>query len=881
MEYTDQQLETALRNADKSGNESDARAIAQELQKRRQSAQSGGFAAFANKSLVNLLGAPVDITNSILDAIGVPVSEKPFGGSESIASAAKAIGLDIPEREPETFPETLGQVGGEVAGFTLPMAKAAQVLSKGTGTTSRVSRAMIEEMIERPARAAAAESAGVVGISAAREVAKENELSPTAQVTLETIGGLIPSLAISSTTRVPKTVAKLGYKALIPFLPSGAMSRASRRIQELALDPEKAAQKIDELKGTGLSPSARTEDPALMSLEQTVLKETPAEMTKVSIKRSEVMNKLANTIRRSGNIKDARRFVQAKVNRLKDSLSLRIEKAADEAAQSLESLGTPDASSASVAVRNSLEKALADARVQEDQLWGAIDKTVKGPIKNVINKYKELDAGLASSQKSDMPASAKRAIGPSVRKKTGKGTRARVRRTNVQELYGLYRKLGEEATAARAAGEFNKARIANDLRESILRDLDNFSASGEVADSIDAARQFSAELNSKFTKGPVGKILRFAREGIEATPEELTLQATIKQGGVPAKLAARAIEKAADDATVMEGISDFLKSQFIRDGIDANTGRVKPGSADSFLKKYKEVLDLVPATRDQIRAAKNSEDVLRRVIKRSDAMRSNLDRPSVSIASRLLRAPAGKEIAKIMQSPEPLETMKVIVNTAKKDKSGQSIQGLRAAMAEYLIDNVTSPSMLDVRGTPVLNGVKLRNMLFEDNLVGPMRLLFSGKELTEIKSAAKQMSSIQKLSKTKSQEAVISDRPGWILEKMSQIFGAKIGAKMSSTAGGSIQSANIGSNAARNFLNSIVADKAKQLLIDAVQDPELMKALLTHRSAQISKNQEKVIRNYMLSPVGSRLVDEATLEQARAEDKKEKISKAQSIDISR
>ena len=46
-----------------------------------------------------------------------------------------------------------------------------------------------------------------------------------------------------------------------------------------------------------------------------------------------------------------------------------------------------------------------------------------------------------------------------------------------------------------------------------------------------------------------------------------------------------------------------------------------------------------------------------------------------------------------------------------------------------------------------------------------------------------------------------------------------------------------------------------------------MKVLLTHKLP--NKANERVIRNYMLSPIGSRLVDEATLEEAKREARTE------------
>jgi len=836
-----------------------------DVQKAQTQEGPGGFAPFANKSLVELLGAPVDVTNAFLSQIGLG-SERPFGGSESIESAAEFLGIDIPDREPETFVERTGAVTGEVAGFGVPFVKGAQLLSTTSGTKGRVGKAMIEDLIERPGRAAAIEAAAIPGISVARGIAEENELGPSAQLALELIGGITPSAAVARATAVPRSVARIGYKALLPFLPSGAKARASRRVQELVTDPQKAAADIEALKGTELSPSARTDEPALMALEQAVLKESPSEMTRISTKRSESIQKLSDIIKRSGNIRNTRAFAKAKVDRLKSAMNARIEQAADNAGAALSSLGRPDEISSSIAVRESLGKALADARVQEDQLWSAIQQKVRGPVTKTLSKYKQLDDTLASSQKDDMPASAKLVIGPQVKRKPKKGTRAKVRRTTVQELYGLYRKLGEEATIARAAGQFNKARVAGELRESILRDLDSFSAGGEVGNSLRVAREYSAELNSKFTQGPVGKILRFAREGIERVPEEMTLRATIGTGKIPAKLAAQAIQRAADDASVMEGISDFLKAEFLKTAVDPNTGRVRAGSSDSFLRKYDEIFELVPGTRLQIQSARSSEDVLRRVTKVTDAARKNLDRPAISTTARLLNAPADREISTILRSPDPQRTMKQVVAMAKKDKTGKALEGLRAAMSEYLIDSVTSKSALDIQGKPVIGGIKLSNILQDDKITDSLALLFNPKEIQKIKSASKQMAAIEKLVKTSAADEIIRDKAGWLVATIGRVIGARAGGRLSSsTPGGSLQSAQIGSNVVTKYLNSLTADKAKQLLIDAVQDPELMQALLTHKNGKVSKKQAKVIRTYMISSVGSRLLEEGMLEEAQAE----------------
>lgn len=874
MALSDSDLEKALREADAAGNVEDARVLAQEFQRRQQAVQEeepGGFMPFVNKAIAEFAGAPVDLTSALLRKVGVPTGEVPFGGAESIKRGMEAIGMDIPERDPETFTEQVGQVSGEFASFGLPFLKGAQALSKAKGTAGRVGQAVFQDVVDRPIKAAAIESVAVPGVALAREISEQKGFGPGAQITAEVVGGLAPSVAAQRLLAVPMAATRLGIAGVVPFTNKGAMARAARRAQELTVDPQKSAKDIEALKGTDLSPSARTEDPGLMDLEQTVLRESPAERTRISIRRSEATEKLANSIRKSGNVRNARRFARQKLERLKNALDVRLEKAGDEAGEALAALGSPDRIQASIAVRNSLESALNDARVQEDQLWSAVDTTVQGRVDGTIKKYQDLSDGLSSAQKDDMPASAARVIDP------------RVKKTTVQELYGLYRKLGEEAVEARAAGKFNKARIAQELRTSILDDLNKFSASGEVGDSLKLARDFSAELNKKFTKGAVGRILRSSREGIEAVAPEMTLRASIGMGDIPAKLATKQIVEAADDATVLEGIGDFLKASFIREAVDPTTGRVVPGRAKTFINKYKEVLgELSPSVMDQLQAARSSEDVLRRVTSRDEAMRTTFNRPAVSSIAKLLKAPADEEIIKILNSGDPVDTMKKIVNLAKKDSTGKSIEGLRAAFADYLIDSVTSPSTLDVRGKPSINGIKLRNILFDDKINDTMRLMYSSREMADITSAAKKMAAIQKVANTKpTLDAVITDAPGFIFEKLAMIIGARVGVKTAGSTGGQIQAAQMGSQAARKWINGLFADKAKQFLADAIQDPELMKALLTYKNAKVSKSQDRVLRNYMISPIGSRLVDDEILKEAEAERRKDKVKTAQSINISR
>ena len=834
----------------------------------REDSDDLGFMPFLNRSLAQIAGSPVDVTNALLQSIGLG-SEQPFGGSQSIRAGMEAIGAPTPDRDPETFAETAGTVAGEIAAFSAPVSATALALSKGSGTVANISKTLINDLINRPVRTAATEAALVSPIALARQAGESGDLGPTQQILAETAAGVLPATAVQTASKF--TLGNFGLKAIAPFTQAGAKARAARRVQTLAEDPLDAARRIEDLRGTDLLPAARSEDPGLMALEETVIRETPQQRSQMSTKRSDIMNDLSNTIIKSGNAASTQDFFKLRAERLNLAMQARIEKATEEAADALRILGDENLSptemrqSSNQIVRDALERSLDDAKKQQDELWKAIPQSARGPVKNTIQTYKDIVSRTASAQIDDIPASAKRIIGPSARRRKGRG---RVTRTTVRELDGLYKKLGEEATTARASGEFNKARIAEELRESILNDLDSFTSDEVfVSEAIDAARTFSRQMNEKFNRGPVGKILGFSREGGEKIATELTIP-TLLQPGVKGKIGFEALQKATDDPLAFEAISNYLKSKFLSQVVDPTTGRIRnQSSVDTFLRQNEDLLELNPIVKAQLTTARDADDALRLITNRSDALRKSLDNPKVSSFASIINQPADVAINQVFNNVDPQSAMQRLVNAARKDKLGQASDGLKSSVSEYLINKITT-GRLDSQGRPVLNGLELQRLLKDTKVSKTLSLIFNPQELSELNNVAKQMSSLQLQSQINPLTSITDDRAGFIIEKISQIIGAKVGAKLSSTSGGSIQSASIGSTVARKWLNNLTSRTAKQLLIDAVRDPELMVTLLRHRTA--NKANERVIRNYMISPLGSRLVDPELLEEAKEEAKKDK-----------
>jgi len=872
-----EQLERALINADRlaeSGDldaKNDAISLAREIKKMRgenvfdkkeEKYAPSGFMPFLNRELSGLYGAPVDITNFFLPYGNIP------GGSEDVQKFFEERGIAAPaDAEPETFTETMGEVAGEILSFAAPGGALSKAFKGAKGAVGAVAKPMYEAITKKPLQSLAVESAAVPFIAGARE----SELGPVGEMA----AAAFPSVA----TAVSPT--KIGLEALKGFLPSEAKKRAATRLQNLAGSPGKAAKRIDTKEGTGLSPAAMTEEPDLLALEQAVLGAATGPVRQnVSINRANLIDDLTNKILVSANKSGPRAVTKNRFERLSKSLDIKIEEAADNARQALDDLDTmgldPMATKteANKIVRTALEDSLTSARKQEAELWGAIPNEAKGSINNFTKAYNSIVKNLASAQKDDVPTVAnvflkgfdtKPSAQPTLLDQFGNPipgvVKPKTKFTTIRELDGVYKKLGEEATLARANGQFNKARIAENLRASILKDLNGFNGGGA---ELKEARAFSKTLNEKFSRGAVGKVLGFAREGGEAVATELTIPSLIGSGKVKGRLNVQQLIEASDDPTALEGISDYLKADFRQNVINRETGRVDKSKYNSFLQRNEEILELVPSTKQQLSVAESLEDVQRRVIKKGQAFRKAFDKPSKSITSSLMDEDISKVVSRVMSSADPESQMQLLVNAVNRDKSGEALKGLKAALSEHLVNIGTRT---DINGKPVIDGIQLRALLLDRSFNNTLSKVFDGKEMAGLTRNVKLIGDVQKLSSSKPLGAIIDDKPGYVIEKIAAILGAKAGAKLSGTAGGSIQSASIGSSAAQKFLNNLNADTAKALLIDAMEDPKLMQELL--RFDLRKKTPARVLRNYMLSPVGSRLVDLEILQEAEREARTE------------
>ena len=230
MEFTDEQLETAIRNADSAGNVQDVQALAVEYNRRKEASQqdqglveeaaylADDFANQFNLGVANVIGAPVDlisfglnkVSNAIIDED--IVSPDAFGGSASIKNAMESIGTR--EEAPRTKAGYIGGVGGEAVGFTMPLLKVAQTATKAQAVTKagqvaqNVAKDFVDEAVNKTGRLLAIESGAATTAGVAREYAENEDLSPGAALAVEVLAGVAGGFAGAGAYKIPKSLLK-------------------------------------------------------------------------------------------------------------------------------------------------------------------------------------------------------------------------------------------------------------------------------------------------------------------------------------------------------------------------------------------------------------------------------------------------------------------------------------------------------------------------------------------------------------------------------------------------------------------------------------------------------------------------------------------------
>ena len=406
---------------------------------------ASGYVQGANRGISDVLGAPVDLASAGLRAIGVPVGDTPFLGSNSIRSAQNALtGLaqkvtgvgsegvraiynDINELPPGLRPSArAGEVSGQtVAMLAAPLAAArgmtAPVIaaSQAPGRVAQGSvlgntwRGMVGEAATSPKAFVASQIPSTVGQAiggAGAEIAAPG--SETAQLVGQLGGGLLGAGVGVAGKAASGPIENLWAKIKEPFTTvssEGAKTAAARALRpKLEQSGEDSAAIIGRLKQTPVAPGLPAgevaQSPALSGVQNYLMKDNANLKNAVTQGRTAYADNLQTGTQAAfepGNqaaLTEAAKQRQTGFVQSLDRMVSSAEQKAQAAAERVQPNDVGTRTTINTEARDHLETALTTARKQETALWQRVPKDVPVNPKNAIEEFNAVKSGMLEEE---------------------------------------------------------------------------------------------------------------------------------------------------------------------------------------------------------------------------------------------------------------------------------------------------------------------------------------------------------------------------------------------------------------------------------------------------------------------------------------------------
>jgi hypothetical protein len=853
----------ALRKADAAGNKEDAQRlaiIAHGMRGNESTTEGGsGTMAYVNRGIAETVGGPVDLITSGLNLIpGVNIST-PYGGSKAIEKTMSFLGIPVPgsDRPPQNIPEGMGHVVGQVAGLLNPTALGVRSVAQGAGTIARVGNSVWQSMAKHPYLTMTSEVMGGASAGAGRQVAqKEFPDSPGAQVATELAAGMAGAMAPNIAVHTPSMIAirsgkNLLHKVLLPFTKKGGKYRAGEHVKGLVSDADAAARSATAETIGDLPPAVASGEKRIVALYKTLVGQDPVTDTETIEKLTSSIIKLEGEMRQMGygSTELLEEITKKRIAALELRMDRRVLDSLTKAQKRVNTIPYAQRKAAeSRIVRDELEGVMQGVQKDVKAAWNKVNKDI--PVDDFSGTratYRALYDDLGQAQRSDIPG---------FLKENAIISNQKLKSTNVREMQSLRSKLLETARIARKEGKWNRARISQDVADSILDDLEN-AAGSEFADlktAIAATKQFKL----RFESGETGRILGRSKSGAPAINPDLALEMTVGRLG---ERGAIDLSKVVATPEARAATERYLGRSFL-DYTDPNRAGISKSKAEQWIRTNEAILDEFPQLRKQLSDATSAQAYADDVRVKMDARKKALRDPSISESAAFLnRASTQKEIKGILKSRRPRLSAMQLVKQARKDPSGNALRGLRAGFIEDMFEQ--AKGNYNYLGQKSLSGGGMLDYINKNE--STLRAVFTNDQMKRMRSVGRELSGIETFDKVQpgAKGIELKDRASSFLRMTARLAGARLGGKLGQESmGGSLQYASIFSSRAQKFITWLSKDTAEQLVNDAIlsENPALLKSLLKPMAKPTPKKKDLVSLNknlnLWLASTGGRVLDD-------------------------
>ncbi|UMA64629.1 hypothetical protein LVO79_16755 [Roseivivax marinus] len=792
--------------------------IAQSLRIDAGSSKNRGFMPNVNQGIAESVGGLVDFINPFDQPHGLnPFSEGTGSAQTAIERGMDAIGTNRAQGAPQTLVESFGRGAGQAAGAAIPAGATARVMSGAGGLLGKIADDAARSintgggLLTELAAGGSAQTAE----SAAEAAGAPEWVSQSAGVAGGIGAAVVPAAARMTPSAIgARQVGRAVRSAMMPYTESGAREVARQRVQSLAGGSgrgEDLARQIANGSEIGLTPAQITQDPNMLALEQTAARQSPELRERLTRRMDATSESASNSLRgMGGEVEDAQTFFGQRRRQARERIDGYVRRATSDAVRPIAQRTEAENSSR---VSDQIRTAEQRADMEEAALWDAVPKGVQVGTDNAKRIANELIAGTPKAQQDDIPRKVRELLADGGNDGFGNFE-------TVAEMHGLYSELRRVARSAMAGNDQNRnmARIANSVADGILDDLGARGGASEVGKAIDAARAYSAAKHEIFDRGTVGRLLKRTLDGDEQINPELTLERSVGRGGTSGKLGLEEITRAADTDATQASIEDYVRSRFDRAAFKSD-GTFNETGARHFLRDNRETLDRLPYLRDTLDEAARTQSRASSVWTRASRIQSDMENPARSSTAAFESAAPENAVDQVFKARRPSAEARRLAATARKDDSGRALDGLKGAFSAYLIRR---------SGGETLSGTKMQEFLGSPERRAALGQVFTPVELRRMDTIATELRKLETARQPAPDIGALSNRsPNRLIEYAARVIAARQGAKAGGGAGGSIQTAQMASGRVKQLLGNLQNDKAERLLIDAIEDPELFRLLLT------------------------------------------------------
>lgn len=770
-----------------------------------------------NKGIAEGAGGLVDLFNPFDgDEFGQFSTGSAASGLENVMNAG---GVDTAQGAPDGFLNSFARGAGNAASIAPFAGVGVNALAKAPGIVGNIARDAGTAI--NSARGVGSEMLAGGGSEFSGEVAKDLGAGPTGQMIAQIAGGGVMGMTpevldILPTPKLLKRAKNATLSSIAPFTKAGAREIVKSRFKGLA-GGEDRARELGQMIPEGptgeinLTPAQMTGDANMLGIEQQAARVDPALRARLEARADASRGTAGDNIgSMGGDATDAQDFFTRRRLAAKEVINGYIQRAAS---KDLSSRPSPMRSEGenSVIVKEQILSAEAAALAQEKVYWGAVPKDVKVGTVNTRQAAMELI--------NSTPKPSQKHIPDDVFTFLGDGKKAFGDFESVDDMHALYSELRKTAREAMARPVPNKrqASMANQIAAKILDDLGAGGGGSTVGDAIDKARAFSLEMHNTFDRGAVGDILKRSNSGGDKLEPEMALNTAMGAGGTKAALGQRSVRDAAPTAETAGAVEDYLRGRF------ANTafpeGEFKSGPGRTFMRNNDPALSESTGLRDDLENSLDLAENAQRAKTRGTAANADANNPSKSARAAFEQSPSTTAAAAVFKSKSPNRTAIELSRTARKDKTGEAMAGLRGSFLDYLTSQTS------------LNGGKIDKFLAVPENANAFKAVFKPGEMRRLKAISAEINKLDAAGRAAPDIGELSNSPPQrMIEMAVRVMGANQGAKLGE-GGASIQTASFGASAANKLLGKLQNNRAESLMMDAVEDPELFRALLMSPAA--------------------------------------------------